>query len=90
MSEDRTGRELEPRSTASEVTPREPAPLGVERFDAGERVHRVELTEERSAQIVRQSGNARRIAFFGLFIVIFFIPLYWFYAIGRAGAGHLG
>jgi len=90
MSEDRTGRELEPRDAAGEVTPRESTPLGVERFDAGERVHRVELTEERSAQIVRQSGNARRIAFFGLFVVIFFIPLYWFYAIGVPALGISG
>jgi hypothetical protein len=87
MSEDRTGRELTPREAGSEVTPREPASMGVERFDAGERAHRVELTEERSAQIVRQSGNARRIAFLAVFLVVFFIPLYWFYAIGVPALG---
>lgn len=90
MSDDRTGRELTPREPGSEITPREPAPVGVERFDAGERVHRVELTEERSAQIVRQSGNARRIAFLGVFLLIFFIPLYWFYTIGVPALGISG
>jgi len=87
MSDERTGRELEPSGSSGEVSPRESTPLGVERFDAGERVHRVELTEERSAQIVRQSGYARRIAFLAIFIVIFFIPLYWFYAIGVPAVG---
>jgi mono/diheme cytochrome c family protein/uncharacterized cupredoxin-like copper-binding protein len=90
MSEDRTGRELTPREPGSEVVPREAEALGVERFDAGERAHRVELTEERAAQIVRQSGNARRLAFFGIFILIFFIPLYWFYAIGVPALGLSG
>ena len=90
MSDDRTGRELTPREAGSEVTPREGDPLGVERFDAGERAHRVELTEERSAQIVRQSGNARRFAFVGIFVLVFFIPLYWFYAIGVPALGISG
>ncbi|HEY8167199.1 MAG: c-type cytochrome [Candidatus Limnocylindrales bacterium] len=87
MSDQPTGRELTPREPGSEVAPRETAPLGVERFDAGERAHRVELTEERAAQVVRQSGNARRIAFLFVFIVVFFIPLYWFYAIGVPALG---
>jgi mono/diheme cytochrome c family protein/uncharacterized cupredoxin-like copper-binding protein len=45
------------------------------------------LTEERSAQIVRQSGNARRVAFLAIFLLVFFIPLYWFYAIGVPALG---
>ncbi len=90
MSDDLTGRELTPREPGSEVAPREDSPLGVERFDAGERTHRVELTEERGAQIVRQSGNARRVAFLGVFILVFFIPLYWFYAIGVPALGISG
>jgi mono/diheme cytochrome c family protein/uncharacterized cupredoxin-like copper-binding protein len=90
MSDERTGRELTPREPGGEVIPREPAPTGVERFDAGERVHRVELTEERAAQVVRQSGHARRIAFLGVFVLIFFIPLYWFYAIGLPALGISG
>jgi mono/diheme cytochrome c family protein/uncharacterized cupredoxin-like copper-binding protein len=90
MSDERTGRELTPRDPGSEVAPREAAPLSVERFDAGERMHRVELTEERSAQIVSQSGNARRVAFLGVFFLVFFIPLYWFFTIGVPALGISG
>ncbi|MET1231266.1 MAG: c-type cytochrome [Candidatus Limnocylindrales bacterium] len=90
MSDERTGRELTPRDPGSEVAPREAAPLSVERFDAGERTHRVELTEERSAQIVSQSGNARRVAFLGVFFLVFFIPLYWFFTIGVPALGISG
>ena len=87
MTDDRTGREVAPRQEGSEVAPREAQPLGVERFDAGERTHRVELTEERAAQIVRQSGNARRIAFLATFFLVLFIPIYWFYDIGVPALG---
>ena len=90
MSEGPTGRELTPREPGSEIAPREAAPLGVERFAAGERAHRVELTEERAAQIVRQSGNARSIAFLAALFVVLFIPLYWFYDIGVPALGITG
>jgi mono/diheme cytochrome c family protein/uncharacterized cupredoxin-like copper-binding protein len=90
VTDERTGRELEPRAggevrsarTGRELTPSEPAESSVERFYAGERAHTVGLTEERAAQIVRQSGNARNIAFLAVLIVVLFIPLYWFYDLG--------
>lgn len=90
MSAGPTGSELTPREPGSEVAPREAQPLGVERFDAGERTHRVELTEERAAKIVRQTGNARSMAFLALILVVLFIPLYWFYAIGVPAIGLTG
>ena len=75
MTEDRTGRELTPRPEEPQgaVTPREagvparatPAQTEVERFAAGEQTHSVGLTEERAAKIVRQSSNARMVAFLG-------------------------
>ena len=89
MTDDRTGRELTPRPTEPEgvVVPREPsvpaAPwTGDDRFSAGEQTHTVGLTEERSAQIVRQSSNSRMIAFLAVLAFVVFIPLYWLYDIG--------
>src|SRR3990172_10794966 len=92
MSDERTGRGLVPRpdEPAGAVTPREPAlpapssEVG-ERFAAGEQAHTVGLTEERAAQIVRQSGNARMVAFLGALVLVLFIPLYWLYDIGLLG-----
>lgn len=82
MSEPRTGRELTPREEGEqEIQPRE-ASASVERFDAGERTHRVGLTEARAAQIVRQSGNARNVAFLAVLVIALFIPIYWFYDSG--------
>jgi len=69
----RTGRELEPR----------PAPEGgLERFAAPETAHTIGLSEERAAQIVRQTGNARAIAFLAILVIALFIPVYWFYDLG--------
>jgi mono/diheme cytochrome c family protein len=89
MSDDRTGRELTPRpeEEPSAVTPREPAlpqptTAPVARFSAGEQTHTVGLTEERAAQIVRSSGNARMVAFLAALLLVLFIPLYWLYDIG--------
>lgn len=89
MTEDRTGRELTPRPEEPEgvVAPREPmvpAPSTApgERFSAGEQAHTIGLTEERTAQIVRQSSNARFIAFLAVLIFVLFIPFYWLYDIG--------
>ena len=89
MTEDRTGRELTPRPTEPEgvVAPREPSlpaasPTDVDRFAAGEQTHTVGLTEERAAQIVRQTSNAKMIAFLATLIFVVFIPLYWLYDIG--------
>lgn len=89
MSDERTGRELTPRpdEEGGAVTPREgalPAPTTqpAERFHAGDAAHTVGLTEERAAKIVRQSGNARFMAFLGALALVLFIPLYWIYDIG--------
>jgi mono/diheme cytochrome c family protein len=95
MTEDRTGRELTPRPTEPEgvVAPREPSlpapatPAEAERFSAGERTHAIGLTEERAAQIVRQSSNARMIAFLAALIFVVFIPIYWLYDIGLPVVG---
>lgn len=79
MSDQRTGRELTPREEREAgIEAREPQ-ASVERFDAGERTHRVGLTEERAAKIVRQSGNARNVAFLAVLVIALFIPIYWFY-----------
>jgi mono/diheme cytochrome c family protein len=90
VTEDRTGRELTPRPTEPEgvVEPRESSvPESAteslpERFSAGEQTHAVGLTEERAAQVVRQSSNARMVAFLAVLIFILFIPIYWLYDIG--------
>jgi mono/diheme cytochrome c family protein len=95
MSEDRTGRELTPRpeEEPSAVTPREPAlptTAPPERFSAGQQAHTVGLTEERSAQIVRSSGNARMVAFLLVLAVVLFIPIYWLLDIGLPWIGFGG
>lgn len=86
MTDDRrTGRELTPRDTDhTDVVIRETevAPSAVDRFYAGQGAHTVGMTEERAAQIVRQSGNARRVAFLVGLVVALFIPIYWFYDLG--------
>lgn len=83
----RPGRELVHRPEAAQpaVTPREgvpAAPPAEERFYAGERAHTVGLDEQRSAQIVRATGNARYVAFLVALILAVFIPIYWIYDIG--------
>jgi mono/diheme cytochrome c family protein/uncharacterized cupredoxin-like copper-binding protein len=92
MTEDRTGRELTPRPPEPEgvVAPREPSapvPIEPERFDAGEQVHTVGLTEERAAEIVQQSSNARTVAFLFVLLFVLFIPIYWLYDIGLPAFG---
>ena len=81
MSDERSGRELTPAPDDGTLRPREGS-ASVERFAAGERAHRVELTEERAAEIVTQSGHARRVAFVVTLLVIFFIPVYWIWEQG--------
>lgn len=54
----------------------------VERFSASPSVLKVELQPERAAQIVRQSSNARWVAFLTIVIVVLFVALYWFYELG--------
>ena len=70
MSDENTGRDLVPRpdEPSSAVTPREStvptsAAEAEVRFSAGEQAHTVGLTEARATQIVKQSVNARMIAF---------------------------
>lgn len=94
MTDDRTGRELTPRpdDNASAVSPREPALPAPstqpgERFYAGDQAHSVGLTEERAAKIVKQSGNARMVAFLGVILVVLFIPVYWVWTIGMPVLG---
>jgi mono/diheme cytochrome c family protein len=89
LSDERSGRELTPRPEEERgaVTPREPAlpqptTTAADRFHAGDAAHTVGLTEERAAAIVRQSGNARFIAFLGALVLVLFIPFYWIYDIG--------
>jgi mono/diheme cytochrome c family protein/uncharacterized cupredoxin-like copper-binding protein len=90
----RPGRELVPRpDEAPVVTPREGVPVAPppeERFYGGERAHTVGLDEQRSAQIVRSTGNARYVAFLAVLIVALFIPVYWIYDIGVPPLGISG
>ena len=97
MSDEKTGRDLVPRpdEPSGAVTPREPgvpaaSSAAVERFSAGEKAHTVGLTEQRAAQIVKQSGNARMVAFLGALLIVLFIPLYWLYDIGLPVVGFDG
>ena len=96
MSEDRGGRELTPREPdevarpGSPLVPTDGERRDVERFSAGPRAHSVELTEERSAQIVRQSANARNVVFLAILLVALFIPVYWFYESGVPALGTEG
>ena len=96
MSDDKSGRELTPREPDADTTDSAitPAPDGdsrdVERFSSGRRAHSVGLTEERSAQIVRQSGNARNVLFLALLVIALFIPVYWFYESGIPAVGAQG
>ena len=55
----------------------------VERFTAPRQTRAIAgLTSERAAKIVRQSGDARWVAFLGLVIVALFVMVYYFYELG--------
>jgi mono/diheme cytochrome c family protein/plastocyanin len=60
----------------------ETPPAPVERFSSPPGARKFELTPERSAQIVRQSSNARWIGFLAVVAVVLFVALYWFYELG--------
>ncbi len=90
MSDPTTGRELTPHEGGETPAPTHSASLSPERFSAGERTHVVGLTEARSAQVVRQSGSARRVAFLAVLVVAIFIPVYWFYELGIPALGVQG
>jgi uncharacterized cupredoxin-like copper-binding protein/mono/diheme cytochrome c family protein len=87
----RTSREalpapVEPRAapgvTGRELVRREALPPSVERFTAPDTAHTVGLTEERAAQIVRQSSNARGIALWSILFFLVFVPIYWMWENG--------
>ena len=55
----------------------------VERFTAPRQTRAIAgLTSERAAKIVRQSGDARWVAFLGLVVVALFVIIYYFYELG--------
>lgn len=90
MTEPRTGRELTPHQ-GGDLTPMPGGDqLSVERFSAGPRAHVVGLTEERAAQVVRQSGNARNVSFLAVLVIALLIPIYWFYDLGLPALGVQG
>ncbi len=91
------GRQLTPReadATDAGSSALTPAPEGeqraVERFSAGPATHTVGLTEERGAQIVRQSANARSFVFLAILVIVLFIPVYWFVESGVPALGTPG
>src|SRR5262245_59647027 len=94
MTDERAGRELTPHggeeSGSSALTPSGGEVRDVERFSAGPQAHTVGLTEERSAQIVRQSGSARSVVFLAVLLIAIFIPVYWFYESGIPAIGAAG
>jgi mono/diheme cytochrome c family protein len=79
---DQPGRPPEERLPAPRP-PSEPVPAA--RFSAPPSAHRNDLTPERSAKIVRQSANARWVAFLAVTIVTLFVIAYYFYELGTPG-----
>ena len=66
--------------------PREPSEVApTERFSAPVQAHTAGLTSERAAKIVRQSGNARWVAFLAVTLVTIFVIGYYFYELGIPG-----
>jgi mono/diheme cytochrome c family protein/plastocyanin len=76
---DEPERRLPARRPPSETVPSRSA----DRFTAPTQVRAIGgLTSERAAKIVRQSGDARWVAFLGVAIVALFVILYYFYELG--------
>jgi len=76
---DEPERRLPARRPPSETVPSRAA----DRFTAPTQVRAIGgLTSERAAKIVRQSGDARWVAFLGVVIVALFVILYYFYELG--------
>lgn len=72
-------RSLPARRAAGDAVPERPA----ERFTAPRQTRAIGgLTSERAAKIVRQTGEARWVAFLGLVIVALFVIVYYFYELG--------
>jgi plastocyanin/mono/diheme cytochrome c family protein len=61
------------------------APVKRDRLSGAPTAHRMGLSGERAAQIVRQSGSARWVAFIGVSIVALFVIGYYFYDLGFPG-----
>lgn len=76
---DTPGREPEERLPAVRP-PAEAVPA--ERFTSHPSVRSTELSPERSAQIVKQSSNARWVGFLSVVVVIIFVSIYWFMELG--------
>ena len=75
----RPDRPLPARRPSDETLPGRP----VERFTASRQTRAIGgLTSERAAKIVRQSGDARWVAFLGLVVVALFVIVYYFYELG--------
>ena len=79
---DQTGRPPEERLPAPRPSS---APVPAERFSAPPSAHRNDLTPERAAKIVRQSANARWVAFLAVVVVTLFVIIYYFYELGTPG-----
>lgn len=72
-------RNLPARRTSDELQPARSA----DRFTAPRQTRAIGgLTSERAARIVRQSGDARWVAFLGLVITALFVIVYYFYELG--------
>jgi mono/diheme cytochrome c family protein/plastocyanin len=76
---DQSGRDPEERLPARRP-PSEPVPA--ERFSAPPAIRKFELSPERAAKIVRQSANARWVAFLAIAITVLFVVIYYFYELG--------
>jgi mono/diheme cytochrome c family protein/plastocyanin len=75
----RPERPLPARRPADETVPSRP----VERFTASRQTQAIAgLTSERAGKIVRQTGDARWVAFLGLVVVALFVIIYYFYELG--------
>jgi mono/diheme cytochrome c family protein/plastocyanin len=77
--EGQSERQLPARREPTETAPTRSA----DRFTAPRQVRNVGgLTSERAAKIVRQSGDARWVAFLGVVIIALFVIIYYFYELG--------
>lgn len=75
----RPERRLPARREAGDAAPSR----SVERFTAPRQTRAIGgLTSERAAKIVRQTGDARWVAFLGMVIVALFVIVYYFYELG--------
>lgn len=77
--DDRPERRLPARRDSGDAAPSRP----VGRFTAPRQTRAIGgLTSERAAKIVRQTGDARWVAFLGMVVVALFVIVYYFYELG--------